>query len=83
MDDIHIKKNIFFEGQKFHGLQDLGGGGAEEDGEPATQIMVLMVVAINGHFKLPIAYFQVSCFCSIKLTSVNFRINLKFQFEGI
>ena len=66
MDDIHIKKNIFFDGQKFHGLQDLGGGGAEEDGEPATQIMVLMVVAINGHFKLPIAYFHFSCFCKLQ-----------------
>jgi len=54
MDEIYIYKMTEFAGDRFHGYVDIGTG--EIDKTLATQALVLMVVAVNESWKIPIAY---------------------------
>lgn len=47
-----------FPGDQFHGYVDIGIG--EIDNTLATQALVLMVVAVNESWKIPIAYFLIT-----------------------
>lgn len=43
-----------------HGYIDFGNGLLSETGEEAKRALVFMIVAINGSWKLPVAYFLVN-----------------------
>lgn len=55
LDEMSIKKQIEYQAHQTWGYIDLGTGNVED--VPATEVLVLMVVAINSDWKLPIAYF--------------------------
>ena len=57
MDEISIKKQIQWTGKKFSGYVDIGAGTDDDSLPPAKEALVMMCVAANGHFKLPLAYF--------------------------
>ncbi len=60
MDEMSIMARLQFDGNKFHGEVDLGGDiEAEDSGVLATQVLVLMAVAVNQSWKIPLAYFFV------------------------
>lgn len=58
MDEMYIHKQTEFGGDQIHGYVDIGAG--EVENVVATQALVLMVVAINESWKIPIAYFLIN-----------------------
>ena len=58
MDEMYIHKQTEFGGDQIHGYVDIGSG--EIENVIATQALVLMVVAINESWKIPIAYFLIN-----------------------
>ena len=61
MDEMAIKKHIEYDGKKFCGHVNVGAdSGIEPDANKlASEALVLMVTALNGQWKVPIAYFLV------------------------
>jgi len=57
MDEMAIKKHVEWDGKQFRGYVDIGTGVQDDTLPPATKALVFMVVAVNGNWKLPIAYF--------------------------
>lgn len=60
MDEMAIRKNIEFDGKQFHGYVDLGTGVSDDSMDIAREALTLMLVGINGHWKLPIGYFLIN-----------------------
>nr|XP_040563691.1 uncharacterized protein LOC121113893 [Lepeophtheirus salmonis] len=59
LDEMGIKKMIKFYGSKYHGYVDIGTGVSDDSMPPATEVLVLMVVAINGSWKILIGNFMI------------------------
>lgn len=59
LDEMSIKKQIDFTNEKTWGYVDIGTDVEDDSAVCATQVLVLMVVAINAHWKLPVAYFLI------------------------
>lgn len=57
-DEMSIHKHITFDGTKFTGNEDLGGGKVKN--KAAREALVMMVVAVNGSWKLPVSYFFIN-----------------------
>lgn len=57
VDEISIRKHVEWDGKKFHGYINFGVDLEDDSNEMATEALVLMVVCINGKWKLPIGYF--------------------------
>ena len=57
-----MKKNqhVSFDGQVFHGGVYLGSRPSEHDYMPATDAYIFIVTALNGKWKIPIAYFFIN-----------------------
>ncbi len=60
IDEMHIHQQIEFGVDQIHGYVDFGVG--EIENTVATQALVLMVVAINESWRIPIGYFLISSF---------------------
>lgn len=57
---MSIRKQIEYANskKKYYGYVDFGGANIDREGTAvATKALVLMVTAINAHFKIPVAYF--------------------------
>eukprot|EP00112_Aurelia_sp_Birch-Aquarium-sp1_P019768 Seg4956.1 transcript_id=Seg4956.1/GoldUCD/mRNA.D3Y31 product="DNA transposase THAP9" protein_id=Seg4956.1/GoldUCD/D3Y31 len=60
LDEMAIKKHVSWDGKRFRGYVDLGNGVEDDDSSPvAKDALVLMVVSINGAWKIPCGYFFV------------------------
>ena len=60
-DEMAIRKHISFDGSRFVGCVDLGINSVTDDtSPPATEALVIMAVAINSSWKIPLAYFLIS-----------------------
>jgi len=58
MDEMYIKENIHYNGKRLQGYINYGIKTDEVDGLPkAREALVFLLVAINSHWKIPIAYF--------------------------
>ena len=59
MDEMEIKKRIDRDKTgKLYGFIDLGCGPLDDDSHPqATKVLVVLAIGINGHWKLPLAYY--------------------------
>nr|CAH7724979.1 unnamed protein product [Callosobruchus chinensis] len=60
LDSMAIHKRIEWNGQKFTGYVDLGFKLESDEVPEAKEAIVFMLVALNGSWKLPIAYFCIS-----------------------
>lgn len=60
LDEMSIKKQIDFDGHHNWGYVDVGVEIDDDEVTPATHALVLMVVALNASWKLPIAYFLIT-----------------------
>ena len=56
-DEMSIKKHVAYDGKRFRGYVDIGDCFMDDDAEVATEALVVMVVSLDGSFKMPIAYF--------------------------
>lgn len=58
IDKMFIKKCVEWDGRKSYGLVDVGINLDDiDDDREATYAFVVMLVALNGHFKTPISYY--------------------------
>ena len=57
MDEMAIKKHVEWDEKQFRVYVDIGTGVQDDTLLPATEALVFMVVAVNGNWKVPIAYF--------------------------
>ena len=62
LDDMALRKEVEFDvsDSQFKGFVDIGNGPSEQSSIPARDVLVIMVVGINSHFKLPIGYFFIA-----------------------
>uniref|UniRef100_A0A0K2UGI9 DNA transposase THAP9like [Danio rerio] n=1 Tax=Lepeophtheirus salmonis TaxID=72036 RepID=A0A0K2UGI9_LEPSM len=60
LDEMSIGKLIEFDGSKYHGYVDIETGDSDDSMPPATYALVLVVVAINENWKIPIANFMIN-----------------------
>ncbi len=62
VDDMAIKQHIQYseKEKKFKGFVDLGIGEATDSAPCATEAVVIMLVAINGHWKIPLGFFFIA-----------------------
>jgi len=62
LDDMALRKEIGFRSTEgiFNGLVNLGQVMADKSTTPAKEVLVVMAVGINCHFKLPIGYFYIN-----------------------
>ena len=58
LDEMPVKKNIEGDDKRFVGVADLGMG-HQQQSELAVEVLLFMVVAVNGPQKVPIAHFLV------------------------
>ncbi|KAK7879526.1 hypothetical protein WMY93_033763 [Mugilogobius chulae] len=57
LDEMAIRKHIEYSAGRFHRYVDLGCGIVDDSLPPARDALVVMVVAIDDSWKLPVAYF--------------------------
>lgn len=58
-DEMHIKRQIEWDGKKLHGFSSIGNCSTLSDPvlRAATQVLVILVVALDSSWKVPIGYF--------------------------
>jgi len=57
IDEIAIRHHVEWDGNKYHGYVNFGTGFSNEKSDVATECFVLMLVAINESWKIPVGYF--------------------------
>jgi len=61
IDEIAIRQQVTYDGQRYNGLIDFGIDHNDtfniDRSLKATNTLVFMLVAINGHWKIPVGYF--------------------------
>ena len=57
IDEMAIKKHIEWDGKRFLGYVDIGANIDDDSTPVASEALVFMVVALNGSWKVPCAYF--------------------------
>lgn len=61
IDEIAIRQQVTYDGQRYYGLIDFGVDHNDafhvDHSLKATNALVFMLVAINGHWKIPVGYF--------------------------
>ena len=62
LDEMSLKRHIDYDPttSSYSGYVSIGEGLSEEGQKPATDALVIMVVGINWHFKIPVAYFFIA-----------------------
>lgn len=77
-------KKTEWDGNKFHGLVDIGTNDNDcEDVVEANYALVFMLVALNGHFKTPVAYYFIHSLASDERANITRQILLFLHEYGI
>lgn len=84
VDEMFIKRFTEWDGKKFHGLVDLGTAGDDCDNAvEANYALVFMLIAPNGHFKTPIAYYFIHSLASEERVNITRQILMFLHEYGI
>ena len=59
LDEMAIRKHIEYTNGQFHGYVDIGNGQIDDSTPVAKDALVIMVVAVNTSWKVPVGYFLV------------------------
>lgn len=57
MDEMGIREFTEWDGRRHYGFVDVGNNLCGDKIELAKEVLVVMAVAVNAYWKLPIAYF--------------------------
>lgn len=57
VDEMSIKKCIEWDGQKYYGFVDIGMDGNDINDDREATYALVIILALNGHFKTPISYY--------------------------
>ncbi|KAB0798505.1 hypothetical protein PPYR_09498 [Photinus pyralis] len=62
VDEMAIMQKVEWDGKQFHGFVDIGTNYCNEDDylPEARNVLVLMLVALNSNWKIPVGYFLIS-----------------------
>ncbi|EFN70574.1 THAP domain-containing protein 9, partial [Camponotus floridanus] len=60
MDEMAIRQQVEFDGQKFCGKCDMGDNIASEEHSIAKEALVFLVVGVNEMWKIPVGYFLIN-----------------------
>lgn len=60
LDEMAIKKQIEFRANRTWGYEDCGVGIKDDSLKCATEALVLLVVSVDGSWKIPVAYFLIN-----------------------
>ncbi|XP_072401245.1 DNA transposase THAP9 [Diabrotica undecimpunctata] len=60
MDEMSIRKNVEWDGTKFHGYVDFGNDLQNDSNDIAKDAFVFMANCVNGSWKIPIGYFFIN-----------------------
>lgn len=60
MDEMAIRKKVEWSGQKYHGFVDMGTELDDDSLPEAKEALVFLLVAVNGRWKLPVAYYLIA-----------------------
>lgn len=77
MDEMPIRHQVEWTGQKFCGYVDIGTGIDEDTLPEAKEALVSMLLAINGSWKVPVGYFLLDSLFqnSISISNVSVLAN--------
>ena len=92
MDEICIRKHVEWDGKRSYGFVNYGTGFDDDSVGVAKEAFVLMLVAVNGHWKLPVGYFltdgldakekaNIITECLIKVYTTGIRV-VSLTFDG-
>lgn len=59
MDEMAIMKRVEWTGKKFTGYVDIGAHIDSDSVPEAKEAIIFMLVALNGHWKIPVGYFLI------------------------
>ena len=60
MDEVAIRRQVEWDGKQYTGYVDMGVGVEDSSSMPvAKEALVMMIVGINEHWKVPVAYFLI------------------------
>jgi len=61
MDEMSIREAVHFNGKHLQGYINYGHKVNDSDAMPkATEVLVFLIVALNSHWKIPVAYFLIN-----------------------
>lgn len=61
MDEMSIREAVHFNGKHLQGYINYGHKVNDSDALPkATEVLVFLIVALNSHWKIPVAYFLIN-----------------------
>lgn len=83
LDEMSIKKQIEFVGGRTWGYVDIGSSIDDDNLECATEALVLMVVAVNGSWKIPIAYFLIKSLTGVTKANIVKQALIKLAEVGV
>lgn len=70
MDEMSIRKHVEYSAGKTHGYVDLGCASVDDSLPPARDALVLMAVAIDEAWKIPVAYFFIDALTGGKRANI-------------
>ncbi|GFN80520.1 THAP domain containing 9 [Plakobranchus ocellatus] len=59
LDEMALRKHVEFLNGKYHGFVDIGNGIVDDSTPMAKDALVLIAVAVNGSWKIPLGYFVI------------------------
>lgn len=83
IDEMAIRRQIEFIGQKTWGYVNVGTGVSDDTLDVATEVFVLLVVSMNGKWKLPIAYFFIKSLTGSEKANIVRQALIKLKDVGV
>jgi Transposase protein len=60
MDEMAMRKKVEWNGERYHGFVDMGTSIDDDSLPEAKEALVFLLVAINGRWKIPFAYYLIA-----------------------
>lgn len=70
MDEVAIRQQVEWDGQKYHGYIDMGTQLDHDTLPEAKNALTFMVVAVNDQWKLPVGYFLIDGLCGTERSNL-------------
>ena len=83
LDEMAIRKQIEWNGEKFVGYVDIGTDIDDDSAPVATEALVFMVVALNDNWKIPVAYFMIDGMNGVERANLVKQCLLKLHDFGV
>jgi hypothetical protein len=82
-DEMAIRKHVEWDGKKFVGYVDMGTGIDDDSAPVATEALVIMAVALNCNWKIPIGYFLIEGMTGCERSNIVNQTLLKLHDVGV